>query len=381
MITLGGTDGYEGFDDGEAISFEVDGYTVSYSVTAPSGTTDAEQADQLYNALISAGLPSDSYEVIKNGTSVTIVKIDEDDEDAIQISDFSDNGDDDAVLRVSTGTGSGCESPENDTLISGSNTKNSTTAATFGDPATIYWKIFDGKGNSTGESGYVQIDEPGLVEITEDGETTLSFEISDGTLVAGNTLRINTDGAGTADILQSSVTGKAASVDDTYEFTVISGGTLPDNEDDVVIEWRSETGSGTIELEGNDKPDTQIIMEVDGMTLAFDRGTLVNGDVFYITTDENGKAVADADGNTLQTLAKWHWTLDSFAGEFNRSADGVTASVTQDNTIVFNTHDDLSYGFAGDEDGDSGVAAALGVNTFFTGTDASTISVNNVVSD
>lgn len=43
--------------------------------------------------------------------------------------------------------------------------------------------------------------------------------------------------------------------------------------------------------------------------------------------------------------------------------------------------DDLSYAFAGDEDGDSGVAAALGVNTFFTGTDASTIGVNDVVSD
>jgi flagellar hook-associated protein 1 FlgK len=43
--------------------------------------------------------------------------------------------------------------------------------------------------------------------------------------------------------------------------------------------------------------------------------------------------------------------------------------------------DDLSYAFAGNEDGDSGVAAAIGVNTFFTGTNASTISVNDVVSD
>ncbi|WP_287125427.1 flagellar basal body rod C-terminal domain-containing protein, partial [Desulfobacter sp.] len=297
---------------------------------------------------------------------------------------------------------------------------------------------------------------------------------------------------GNADILQGSVTGKAASVDDTYEFTVISGGTLPDNQDDIVIEWRSETGSGTIELEGNDKPDTQIMVEVDGMTLSFDRGTLVNGDVFYVTTDENGKAVADAHGNTLQTLADWHWTLESFADEFNRNAGGVTASVTKNNTVLFDTHDDycaienvtcsgshnideenfeitvlnysalefeaeglefvrttdaitglsswsvnnptghtiaiiptggndngfqidldedgigdieitfeqpvsgdgyirmdlksrdaddLSYAFAGNEDGDSGVAAALGVNTFFTGTDASTISVNDVVSD
>jgi flagellar hook-associated protein 1 FlgK len=43
--------------------------------------------------------------------------------------------------------------------------------------------------------------------------------------------------------------------------------------------------------------------------------------------------------------------------------------------------DDLSYAFAGNEDGDSGVAAALGVNTFFTGTKASDIRVNDVLSD
>ncbi len=111
----------------------------------------------------------------------------------------------------------------------------------------------DSDGNTTGESGYVDIDESGKVEITEGGKPTLSFEISEGSLVAGNTLRINTDADGHADILQGSVTGKAASVDDTYEFTVTTGGTLPDNEEVVVIEWKSETGSGTIELEGNEK--------------------------------------------------------------------------------------------------------------------------------
>ena len=486
MITLGGEGGYEGFDDGETITFELDDHTVSYTVAAPVGTTDAEQALQLYNAL-STALPSESYEVVKNGASISIVKIDEDDKDAVVISDFSDNGDDDAVLGVSTGTGAGSESPENDTLVSGSSTKNSTSAVTFGDSATVYWEIFDSEGNATGQTGYVEVDEAGMVEIVEDGETTLSFDVSEGSLVAGNTLRINTDDDGQADILDASATGSAASVDDTYEFTVISGGTLPDNEDVVVIEWTSETGSGTIELEGNEDENAQIVVEVDGMTLAFDGGTLVEGDVFYVTTDDNGDAVADADGDTIQTLSDWHWTLDSFADEFNRSAGGVTASVTEDNTVEFNTNgdycaienvtcsesnnidkenfqitvlnynaldieaeglefvrsggtwrvandptggtlsivpeggdddgfqidldgdgigdiainfdqavsgdgyirmdlesrdaDDLSYAFAGDEDGDSGVAAALGVNTFFTGTDASTIGVNDVVSD
>lgn len=488
MITLGGTDGYEGFDNNETIAFDVDGFSISYMVDdALYGTSDAGRADQLYDTLF-AGLDPEKYTVIKNGSSVTIVKIGEEDKDVIEISNFSD-GNDDAVLRVSTGTGSGSDAPKNDTLIADSdpaNTKNSVKAVSFSDPAIIYWEILDSTGNSTGEDGYIDIDESGVVEIVENGTTTLSFEISSGSLVAGNTLRINTDDAGEADILKGSVTGRAVSVDDTYEFTVISGGTLPDNVDDVVIEWKSETDSGTIKLEGNDDENSRIIVEVDGMTIAFDGGTLMNGDVFYITTDGNGKAVADAAGNTIQTLADWHWTLTSFADEFNRSAGGVTASVTRDNTIKFNTHDDycavenvtcsgndnideenfeinvlnytalefeaealefkrdgtwsvkndptggtiailpedgddngfqvdldgdgigdleiifdrpvsgdgyirmdlksrdaddLSYAFAGNEDGDGGVAAALGVNTFFTGTGASDIGVNDVVSD
>ena len=361
--------------------------------------------------------------------------------------------------------------------------------ATVKEPVSIYWEILDNSGNTTGESGYVKIDESESVTITDitTGTNILDFKISNGTLVAGNTLRINTDADGNADILQGSVTGTAASVDDTYEFTVTSGGTLPENKDDIVIQWMSETGSGTIELKDDKDEELRITAGVDGMTIAFDSGTLVNGDVFYVTTDENGKAV----GDTIQTLSEWHWTLDSFADEFNRSAGGVTASVTRDHRIEFNTHDDycaienvtcsgsnnideenfeirvlnysalefeveglkfvrsgkntwevddptgtidtddiipvddydyderfqidldgddigdieitfdqpvsgdghirmdlksrnaddLSYAFAGNEDGDSGAAAALGVNTFFTGTKASNIRVNDVLSD
>ena len=486
MITLGGAGGYQGFSDLDNITFYLDEFSVSYDI---NGTlTDTQQA-VLLKSEIESDLDAQSaagYQVVRNGSSVSILKTADEADDAITITGFTDTITDNAVLSVSTGTGEGCDEPESDTLVS--TTKNSTTAVTFGDPAIIHWEILDNSGNSTGESGYVDIDESGVVEITEDGETTLSFEVSQGSLVAGNTLRINTDDDGQADILQGSVTGKAVSVDDTYEFTVISGGTLPDNEDVIVMAWKSETDSGTIELEGNEDENSQIIVEVDGMTLAFDRGTLVDGDVFYVTTDDNGEAVADAHGNTIQTLSDWHWTLDSFADEFNRSAGGVTASVTQDHRIKFNTDDDycaienvtcsgsnniekenfeitvlnysalefeaeglefkraedgiwsvknapagstiaiipengdddgfqidldgdgigdieitfdrsvsgdgyirmdlesrdaddLSYAFAGNEDGDSGVAAALGVNTFFTGTGASNISVNDVLSD
>nr|WP_319393165.1 flagellar hook-associated protein FlgK [uncultured Desulfobacter sp.] len=486
IITLGGPDGYQGFDNGDTISFELDGVTVSYNIVG--ALTDTQQAvllaSEIDTALTAASVTG--YQVIRNGSSVSILKTADQQEDAMTITNFTDSTAD-AVLNVSTGTGEGTEAPENNVLVSGSTIKNSTTAATFADPAIIYWEILDKSGYSTGESGYVEIDESGVVEITEQGKTTLSFDISDGSLVGGNTLRINTDADGHADTLEGTVTGKAASVDDTYEFTVIYGGTLPDNQEDIVIEWKSETDSGTIELEGNEDENSQILVAVDGMTIAFDSGTLVNGDVFYVTTDDTGNVVADAAGNTIQSLSDWHWTLDSFTDEFNRSAGGVTASVTQNNSVKFNTNDDycaienvtcsgsnnideenynitvlnygalefeaealefkrtngtwhvvndptgstisivpedgdddgfqidldgdgigdmeisfdqsvsgdgyirmdlvsrdaddLSYTFAGNEDGDSGVAAALGVNTFFTGTDTATIGVNNVVAD
>jgi len=488
MITLGGSDGYDGFDDGDTITLEVDGITVSYTVTDPgTGLTDADQADQLYDALVAA-LPSDEYEVVRNGTSVSIVRT-SDTDDPMEITDFTDATGNDATLAVSTGTAaSGIDDPDNETLVSGGN--DSATAVTYGDSALIYWEELDSDGNSTGESGYVEVDTPGTVEITNsDGDTVLSFEVSEGNLVAGNTLRVNTDSEGSVDVLEADASGTANSISDTYEFTVTSGGTLPDSEETIIIEWTSDTGSGTIELESSEKSNIPITVEVDGMTLTLVSGTLIEGDVFYVSTDENGEPVTtDGDGSdTVTTLSDWHWTLSSFADEFNSSAGGLTASVTDDNTLVIDTNEDycaiddvnyseeygiseentsitvtnyealevevegltfvrtdgiwtvendatggtiqiipeggdddgfsvdldgdgvgdieisfdqsvtgdgsiemdlvatesedFSYAFAGSEDGDSGLAAALGLNTFFTGTDASTIAVNEVLED
>lgn len=136
------------------------------------------------------------------------------------------------------------------------------------------------------------------------------------------------------------VTGTAASVDDTYEFTVISGGTLPDNEDDIVIEWRSETGSGTIELEGNDKTGSQIIVEVDGMTLTFDGGTLVNGDVFMSPRMKMVKPLADAMEMPCRRLRTGTGPLNPLPMSLTEMQAVLTASVTKNNTVLFDTHDD-----------------------------------------
>ena len=196
-----------------------------------------------------------------------------------------------------------------------------------------FWTI---SGDATGKSGYVDIDESGAVEIDSTG-TPVSFNISQGSLVAGNTLRINTDSDRGCRYSSRFGYRKRPQVSMILmRLRLLPAAPCRIDKDDIVIQWTSETGSGVIELKDDKDEELRITADVDGMTIAFDSGTLVNGDVFYVTTDENGKVV----GDNIQTLSEWHWTLDSFAHEFNRSAGGVTASVTQDNIIVFNTHDD-----------------------------------------
>jgi len=70
-------------------------------------------------------------------------------------------------------------------------------------------------------------------------------------------------------------------------------------------------------------------------------------------------------------------TLSSLAAELN-AVDGITASVSLDNRLVINSDSpaDLEFGFEKDS---SGVLAALGINTFFTGSDARNLGVNQEI--
>ncbi len=83
-----------------------------------------------------------------------------------------------------------------------------------------------------------------------------------------------------------------------------------------------------------------------------------------ITIDLNG-----LDGNDT--------TLNSLAAQLN-AIDGITASVNVDNRLVLSSESsaiDFSFGIASPND-ESGVLAALGVNTFFTGSEAGNLNVN-----
>ena len=69
-------------------------------------------------------------------------------------------------------------------------------------------------------------------------------------------------------------------------------------------------------------------------------------------------------------------TLTSLAAQLN-SISGLSASVTPSGQLsISTTSAEQQVAFAGDT---SGTLAALGINTFFTGTDAASLSVNNAV--
>ncbi|WDP91748.1 MAG: flagellar hook-associated protein FlgK [Desulfobacter sp.] len=330
ILTLGGTGGFGDFDDGDLVSFDVDGTTVSFTVSAAAGgTTDAGLARQIYNQL-NTTITSPDYQFVLNGTSVSIIK-DRDLEAPIELTNFTDNTSADASLSLFTGTGTGTDRPDNTLLVSGDPDKNFAVSSLYSDGGIILWEKLDSEGYFTGESGLIQVEDQGRVVIEEAGVETLSFDLSSGSLVAGNTLTVNTDGTGSPDLLNMEVFRRANGINDTYTFEVVSGGSvgLEGEEAPLTIQWTSSTGAGSFELVAEDPPkdpDVPIQVEVDGMLINFYSGTLFDGDVFTLTTDETGQA-------TQTLMSDWHWTLTSFADEFNRNGSGMAATVTADNRL------------------------------------------------
>ncbi len=350
ILTLGGEGGFSGFSSagGETISFDLDGANISFSTTAGAGTTDLELAHLLeaeINAdLASAGVDA-NYQVIRTGSSVSIIK-DTALEDPIAITNFSDTSGSNATLKARTGTGIGANQPENDVLDADPSKtyRNSTTSSLYGDEGVIMWERLDSNGIRTGATGLVTIEDEGQVSIVENDLTTLTFDISSGSLVAGNTLTLNTDDAGEPDPLDFRITGQANSINDLYQFKVVSGGKIGElpatGDEPIVIEWSSSIKTGTFTIEGHDPPYTPqapVEVQVDGMNFKFYDGTLLGDDVFTVTTSDTGVPLSfnSADQPTGETLADWHWTLDSFAEQFNREAPGMKASITLDNRLKF----------------------------------------------
>ncbi len=108
-----------------------------------------------------------------------------------------------------------------------------------------------------------------------------------------------------------------------------------------------------------------------------------NGSFFIAVADDpTGTVVAyqidvDLDGTADDT------TLESLAASINSTVEGVTASVTSANTLQLEADPGFSFNFGYDgaeaRQDTSDVLAALGVNTFFDGSSAADIAVNDVL--
>lgn len=350
IITLGGEGGFNNFSTagGEVISFELDGALINFTTTAAAGTSDIQFAQyletQINAGLTLAGIDA-SYEVVRTASSVSIIKSSNLD-DPIEITNFSDSLDNNAQIKVKTGTGTGTNQPENDLLDADPaiSYRNSSTSTLYDDEGIIMWERLDKNGIKTGSSGFVTVEDEGRVSIIENGLSTMSFDISKGSLVAGNTLTVNTDTTGHPDPLNFRITGQANSISDIYQFRVVSAGKvghLPGTgEEPLVIEWSNSVETGTFTIEGHDPPYTPaspVEVSVDGMNLKFYDGTVFKDDVFTITTGDTGIPVSlnSAGQPTGETLSNWHWTIDSFSEQFNRDAAGMKASTTLDNRLKF----------------------------------------------
>jgi len=274
ILTLGGDGGYSGFDIGNRISFSVDGTFVDY-IVGLTDDTDVEWAIGLEAELNTAGLDTAVYSIHRHGSHVSIIKNDGTD---IELTNFADDG-------FNGGTLARLEAPANTLLIANNAANNSASSRQFTRPGVISWEKFLPNGKSTRDTGQITISDAGIFEVESGG---LAFSIGAGSLVAGNTFTLNTNNTGQADSLQFRAGGTAKNVYDIYKFTVEPGSTGVIGADDITISWSNNVTSGSFVLKGKNPPFTPVTEKVDGMTLQFDSGTLIEGDVFTITTDANG---------------------------------------------------------------------------------------------
>ncbi len=125
-------------------------------------------------------------------------------------------------------------------------------------------------------------------------------------------------------------------------------------------------------------PDASLDSAAAGLAQMPDNGT------FYITVVDDATQTPVAhridvvlDGTSQGT------TLASLVADISAQVDGVTASVTNDNRLRLDADAGVSFvfGFDGQDarPDTSGVLAALGINTFFSGSDARSMAVNETL--
>jgi flagellar hook-associated protein 1 FlgK len=108
-----------------------------------------------------------------------------------------------------------------------------------------------------------------------------------------------------------------------------------------------------------------------------------NGSFYLTVVDDATSTPATYRVDVDLGIAGGGTTLQSLVDDINAQVAGVAASITSDNKIQFVADDGMTFTFGHDgQDArrdTSGVLAALGVNTFFSGTSAANIAVNETL--
>lgn len=118
--------------------------------------------------------------------------------------------------------------------------------------------------------------------------------------------------------------------------------------------------------------DSSALLSNSGLNYA---ENIQSGDLEFVTYDDNG----DVSTSAIITFDADTDSLDDLVADINTAFAGeLTASVDSDGQLQLSSGTDLSFEIAADS---TNLMAALGVNTFFTGTDASSISLDSYVTD
>jgi flagellar hook-associated protein FlgK len=171
--------------------------------------------------------------------------------------------------------------------------------------------------------------------------------------------------------------GAAASADSTYSFEVAQGGRI--GTDEVIINWSNQDSgtSGTITL--TPPLGVPAAPGVDGMDLDFAAGArLYEGDAFTMETDPAGNAsvasVPHDKGFGIDLTGDGIKDIDIDFIIPVQGQGSLSFDISPDNS-------EYGYAFSDDQSSGSGITAAAGINTFFTGSDIKTMKVNDLLSD
>lgn len=125
-------------------------------------------------------------------------------------------------------------------------------------------------------------------------------------------------------------------------------------------------------------PDAVLNSSAAGLT-----NTPRNGSFFITVSDNATNTPVAYEINVTLNGSTGDTTLNSLVADINASTRGVTASITSDNRLALTANDGFTFTLGNDGEiprqDTSGLLAALGVNNFFSGTDASDIEVNDAL--